>query len=163
MSNALSENLTLLHQLLFITLGCLRNTVCMRGLSVLNDVLILVGSRSVLWKIGPVSFSLTKCSILKLFARIDGAWEFVWAWARAILLSGLEVIFATHVWIKARSKGEAWSSAACLDLISARSKTITILLFEMQSLTNNCVSFVRFLSGELTRWEKRNALPGSEC
>lgn len=70
-TNTLPEYLALLEQLFFITFGRLRNTVSMRSLSVLDDVLVLVRSRCVLWEIGPVSLSLTESGILKLFAWVD--------------------------------------------------------------------------------------------
>ncbi len=44
-TNTLSEYLPLLDQLLLITFGSFRNTVCIRSLSVLDDILVLVRSR----------------------------------------------------------------------------------------------------------------------
>jgi hypothetical protein len=70
-TNTLSEYLPLLDQLLFITFGSFRNTVCIRSLSVFDDILVLVRGRRVLWEIGPVSLCLAKRGILELFAWID--------------------------------------------------------------------------------------------
>lgn len=70
-TNTLSEYLPLLDQLLLITFGSFRNTVCIRSLSVFDDILVLVRSRRVLWEIGPVSLCLAKRGILKLFSWID--------------------------------------------------------------------------------------------
>ena len=72
------------------------------------------------------------------------------------------MILAAHVRIETRPQREAGRSRAGLNLVGARSQTITVLLLEVETLSNNCVSLVRFLPGELAGVvrEIKKVLPG---
>ena len=148
-TDALAKNLALLDEHFLISLGCLGYTEGIRSLCMFNDVFVLIWCWSILRQVRPVSLGLAKGGILKLLARVDAAWQIVRAGARSILLPGLQMILAAHVRIETRPQREAGRSRAGLNLVGARSQTITVLLLEVETLSNNCVSLVRFLPGEL--------------
>jgi hypothetical protein len=150
-TDTLAKNLALLDEHFLISLRCLGYTEGIRSLCMFNDVFVLIWCWCILRQVRPVSLSLAKGGILKLLARVNGARQFIRAGARSILLLGPQMIFATNVRIETRSQREARCSRAGLNLVGARSQTITILLLEVETLSNNCVSLVRFLSRELAR------------